>query len=121
MNEEPMLADREPLVIRGAVVAAITVLIDVAVAFGLDLTGEQYVALTSAIGLIATAVVVIWSRGKVTPVADPQIPVAAPDHPDELELEDPDLLWPDEPVDDTLDDLADELLDDPDMVVSDDD
>jgi len=99
MNDTSLLSEREPLVVRGAVVAVVTVLIEVAVAFGLNLTGEQYAALSSAVGLIATAVVVVWSRGKVTPVANPNLPFV--DDPDELStVEDPDLVWPDEPVDD---------------------
>ena len=74
---------REPLAIRAAIVAAVAALIDVAVAFGLDLSVDQVAALNAAVGLFATAVVVVWSRGAVTPVADPKdangLPLTAPD------------------------------------------
>ena len=64
--------NREPLAVRGAVVAAVAALINVAVAFGLDLTVDQVAALNAAVGLVATAVMVVWTRGKVTPVDDPR-------------------------------------------------
>lgn len=67
-----MSTTREPLAVRAAVVAAIAALINVAVAFGWDLSVDQVGALNAAIGLVATAVVVVWSRGTVTPVADPR-------------------------------------------------
>lgn len=108
------VTSREPLAIRAAVVAAVIVLIDVAVSFGWNLTMEQYASLTTAVGLIGTAVIVVWSRGKVTPVADPNLPFVA--DPDELStVEDPDLVWPDEPVDESLPDAVSELGDDPDI------
>ena len=67
--------NREPLVIRGAVTAAVTAILHVMVVLGvfaLDQTAET--ALAAAIDLIGIAVLVVWTRGKVTPVADPQIP-----------------------------------------------
>ena len=96
-----MLDEREPLAIRGAVVAAIVVLIDVAVAFGWDLTMEQYAVLTTAVGLFGTLIVVLWSRGKVTPVADPHLPTTVYAELEESldEEVDPDLVWDDEPDD----------------------
>jgi hypothetical protein len=66
--------EREPLAIRGAVVAAVVAIIQVAVVFGWNLTTDQFAALAVAINLIGTAVVVVWSRGKVTPVDDPRLP-----------------------------------------------
>lgn len=65
--------EREPLVIRGAVVAAVVAVLQVAIAFGLPVSTEQFAASSVAINTAATAVVVIWSRGKVTPVDDPML------------------------------------------------
>ena len=62
--------EREPLVIRGSVVAAVAALIQVAIAFGAPISTEQFAAISVAINTLATAVVVVWSRGKVTPVDD---------------------------------------------------
>lgn len=68
------MTEREPLAIRGAVVAAIVACIQVAVVFGWNLDTEQFAALAVAVNLIGTAAVVVWSRGKVTPVDDPRLP-----------------------------------------------
>ena len=57
-----------------AVVAAVVAIIQVAVVFGWNLTTDQFAALAVAVNLIGTAVVVVWSRGKVTPVDDPRLP-----------------------------------------------
>ena len=57
----------EPLAIRGAIVALIAAVINLAVAFGANLTADQVGAINTVVGLAATAVVVVWSRGKVTP------------------------------------------------------
>ena len=65
--------NREPLALRAAIVAALAACINLAVAFGWNLTVDQVGALNAAVGLVATAVVVVWSRGTVTPVADPRI------------------------------------------------
>lgn len=66
---------REPLVIRGAIVAAITALIHALIVLGaLPIAPDAEHAIAGAIDLIGTAVLVIWTRGKVTPVADPVLP-----------------------------------------------
>ena len=72
------MTSREPLMIRAAVVAAVAALINLAVAFGWNLTVDQVGALNAAVGLVATAVMVVWSRGTVTPVADPRDADGAP-------------------------------------------
>ena len=64
--------DREPLAVRAAIVAAITAVINVAVAFGANLSVDQVASLNAFIGLAATAVVVVWTRGAVTPLNDPR-------------------------------------------------
>ena len=69
------LAQREPLVIRAAIVAALTALLHVLVVLGaLPVDPEQEAALAGAVDLLGTVVLVVWTRGKVTPVADPRIP-----------------------------------------------
>lgn len=62
---------REPLAVRGAIVAVAAAVINLACAFGLKLSGDQLAAVNALIGVAATAVVVLWSRGAVTPVQDP--------------------------------------------------
>lgn len=63
---------REPLAIRGALVALVAAIINLVVAFGVALNAEQVGAINAVVGLAATAVVVVWSRGTVTPVNDPR-------------------------------------------------
>lgn len=63
---------REPLAIRAAIVAAVSGAINVLVLFGVDLSVEQVTGLNTLVGLVGTMVVVVWSRGAVTPVADPK-------------------------------------------------
>ncbi len=69
---------REPLIIRGAIVAAVTALIHVLIVLGvLVVDPEAETAIVGAVDLIGTAVLVFWTRGKVTPVVAPA-PVPAP-------------------------------------------
>lgn len=80
-----MTTRREPLVIRAAIVAAITGVIHALVVLGLlPIVTEQEAAIAGAVDLLGTAVLVIWTRGAVTPVADPKIPgaVVVPINPD---------------------------------------
>lgn len=71
-----MLSTREPLVIRGAIVAAVTALIHVLIVLGaLPISPDAEHAIAGAVDLIGTAVLVVWTRGKVTPVEDPKLPV----------------------------------------------
>ena len=70
-----MIASREPLLIRAAIVAAVTALLHVLVVLGvmpIDVDAETAVA--GAIDLLGTAVLVVWTRGKVTPVDAPKLP-----------------------------------------------
>lgn len=63
---------REPLAIRGAVVIAITAALEFLIAAGvITLSAEAKDALMIAVGALGTAILVLWTRGKVTPVADP--------------------------------------------------
>jgi hypothetical protein len=59
----------EPLVIRGAIVAAINALLGVLVSFGVNMTPDQVQSLDTFLDLGSIAVLVVWTRGKVTPVA----------------------------------------------------
>lgn len=66
------MTKREPLVIRSAVTAAATAVLHVLVIAGalpIDEATENAVA--GALDLVGLAVVVVWSRGKVTPVDAP--------------------------------------------------
>lgn len=66
---------REPLAIRAAIVAAVTALVHVAALVGLiHLDPATEAGIGAAIDVVGTAVLVVWTRGKVTPVADPRLP-----------------------------------------------
>lgn len=70
-----MLTTREPLVIRGAITAAVTAILHVLVILGvfpIDTEAESAIGL--AVDLVGTAVLVVWTRGKVTPIDDPNLP-----------------------------------------------
>lgn len=70
---------REPLLVRGAIVAAITGVLHVLVVLGaLPIDPDAETAIAGAIDLIGTAVLVVWTRGKVTPVDDPRNDDGAP-------------------------------------------
>lgn len=69
------MTTREPLVIRGAIVAAVTAVIHVLVILGLfPIAPDAEHAISLAVDLVGTAVLVVWTRGKVTPVEDPNLP-----------------------------------------------
>jgi hypothetical protein len=64
---------REPLAVAGAIVAVLQTLLTVVVGMGWwDLTAEQVALWVGLIGVSGTAAVVVVTRGKVTPVADPR-------------------------------------------------
>jgi uncharacterized membrane protein len=64
------LSTREPLVIRTAIVAAVTGLLHALVVLGyVPIDADQEQAVASAVDLLGTAVAVVWSRAAVTPVA----------------------------------------------------
>lgn len=78
-NTGTSLATREPLAIRGAIIAFITALLHLAVMNGwLGITAEieaqTIETITLGIDLVGIAALVIWGRGKVTPTADPRLP-----------------------------------------------
>jgi hypothetical protein len=64
------LSAREPLALRAAIVAAVTAVVHVAVVLGLlQLDAASEAAVGGAIDLVGTAVLVVWTRGAVTPNA----------------------------------------------------
>ena len=67
-----LAAAREPLAIRAAIVAAITAVIHMLIVLGvlpIDESAEH--AIAGAVDLLGTAVLVVWTRGKITPVEAP--------------------------------------------------
>lgn len=72
-----MDTSREPLLIRGAIVAAVTALLHVLIVLGaLPISPDAEHAVAGAIDLIGTAVLVVWTRGKVTPIEAPKLPTS---------------------------------------------
>lgn len=66
--------NREPLIIRASVVAFCQALFTTVVLMNWwKLTPEQVAGWMGVIALGGTMVVVVWSRGKVTPVDDPML------------------------------------------------
>ena len=65
--------NREPLAVSGAVVALAQAILTAVVLMGWwELTAEQTAAWLGVIALAGTLAVVLLTRGKVTPVADPR-------------------------------------------------
>lgn len=68
------MTKREPLVIRSAITAAATAVLHVLVVLGvLPIEPAAETAIAGAIDLVGVAVLVVWSRGAVTPVDDPDL------------------------------------------------
>ena len=63
---------REPLAIRGAVILLAQMAITLAVSFGLGWSANQIAGVMGFVSAAGTFVVVLWTRGKVTPVDDPR-------------------------------------------------
>lgn len=65
--EAPLsLNARDPLAVRAAAVSVVTVLVGLAIAFGVPITDEQKVALVGAAAVLAPIAVALLSRPKVT-------------------------------------------------------
>lgn len=64
--------DRNPLALKGLVVAVVTAVVNIVVWFGVDLDTDTQAAITGAAGSVAALVVAWMARGDVTPVADPR-------------------------------------------------
>lgn len=70
---------REPLAVRGAIVAVVTAILHLAVMAGyLPIAPEVEGQAALVIDLLGTAVLVVWTRGKVTPVEDPKDETGTP-------------------------------------------
>lgn len=72
-EEEPIaplnLDEREPLVVRAAVTAAVTAVVHVAVVLGLPISNEAEVAIGGAVDAVGLVVLLFLVRPKVTPAA----------------------------------------------------
>jgi hypothetical protein len=67
--------NREPLAVSGAAVALAQAVLTAVVLMGwVVMTAEQTAAWMGVIALGGTFAVVVLTRGKVTPVADPRLP-----------------------------------------------
>lgn len=78
------MTGREPLIISGALVTLAQAILTAVVLMGWwDLTAEQAGAWMGVIALAGTAAVVVWSRGKVTPLSDPRDNTGRPLTPDD--------------------------------------
>lgn len=85
------MRQNEPLIIRGAVVAAVNALLGVLVSFGVPLTVEQLQSLDTFIDLGSIAALVVWTRGAVTPVpkgSSEEVIPTVPEEPDPSFMED---------------------------------
>lgn len=85
------MRSNEPLIIRGAIVAAVNALLGVLVSFGVPLTPEQLQSLDTFLDLGSIAALVVWTRGAVTPVAkgsSEEVIPTVPEEPDPLPMED---------------------------------
>lgn len=65
--------NREPALTVGTVTAAVTAVLALLVAFGLDLTDDQRNAILGVVAVLAPLVATVVTRGKVTPVNDPRL------------------------------------------------
>ena len=59
---------REPLITVATITAAVSAVLALLVAFGIDLTGEQQTAILGVVAVAAPLVVGVVARRKVTPV-----------------------------------------------------
>lgn len=77
-----MGSTREPLVTNGSIIAIITAVLALVVAFGVDLTTDQQVAILGVTATVVPVVLALVTRGQVTPVASPQNDDGVPLTPD---------------------------------------
>lgn len=64
--------NREPVLSIAGLLAAVSAVITVLVAFGLDLTEAQSTAVLGAVAALAPLVAALVARRRVTPVTDPR-------------------------------------------------
>lgn len=63
----PSVASREPLVTVGGIVALVSAVVALVVAFGVDLSEGQIEAILGLVAVLAPIIVALLARGKVTP------------------------------------------------------
>jgi hypothetical protein len=69
---------REPLLKKGALLAALGPTLALLAVFGLPLTDAQTKAVLAAVAAWLPILTALWARGDVTPVADPRSADGAP-------------------------------------------
>lgn len=63
--------NREPIITIASLTAGVTAIIGLLVAFGIDVSKDQQVAILAVVAVVAPFVVPLFGRSKVTPVSDP--------------------------------------------------
>ena len=74
----PTVTEREPVLVIGLITAAVTSVLALLVAFGIDLTSGQQVAIIGVIAGVGPLAVMLLTRPKVTSAAT-VVQVVAPD------------------------------------------
>lgn len=74
---------REPLAVRAALIAMASAVLQTLVAFGVPLTADQQASVSTLVNVTTILMVVLWSRGTVTPLSDPRASDGTPLTPDE--------------------------------------
>lgn len=64
-------ATREPILIRAAIIGAVTSILDLLYLI-VPVRDDVRAAISVALNAVAFAVMVVWSRGAVTPLSDPR-------------------------------------------------
>lgn len=72
------LLKREPVAVRGLLLAVVLACVNLAMAFGAHLTGEQMGAINALAGSLLTLVFSLWSRSLVSPVDGGPAPLPTP-------------------------------------------
>ena len=64
--------DREPVITANTIVAFITAVIVLAVAFGLPMTEQQQAAIVGVVIIVAPILAAFWARTNTTPLSRPR-------------------------------------------------
>lgn len=67
-----MNSETQPVLTSTTIIALVTAVIALVVAFGVELTNEQTAAILGVVGVVAPIAVGIYSSRKTTPLAEPQ-------------------------------------------------
>lgn len=66
------MGTREPLVTNSSIIAIVTAVLALVVAFGLELSQDQQVAILGVTATVVPVILALVTRGQVTPVAAPR-------------------------------------------------